>query len=57
MFKRVPAGTELEITQPFSSPGLRLEPHNHCVPLLDVIDLPRFRTFGEFVSFFTHSVT
>ena len=40
MFKRVPVGTELEITQLLSSPGLRLEPHNHCVPLLDVIELP-----------------
>jgi hypothetical protein len=40
MFKRVPVGIELEITQLLSSPGLRLEPHNHCVPLLEVIDLP-----------------
>jgi hypothetical protein len=39
MLKRVPVGIELEITQLLSSPGLRLEPHNHCVPVLDVIDL------------------
>jgi hypothetical protein len=40
MLKRVPAGRELEITQLLSSPGLRREDHNHCVPLWDVIELP-----------------
>ena len=29
---------ELAITQRFSSPGLSLDPRNHCVPLLDVIE-------------------
>jgi hypothetical protein len=40
MLKRVPAGRELEITQLLSSPGLRREDRNHCVPLLEVIELP-----------------
>jgi len=40
MLKRVPGGRELEITQFLSSPGLRREDRNHCVPLLDVIELP-----------------
>ena len=65
---------ELLITQLFSSPGLKGESKNHCVPLLDLIDLsqtgsdgrklivipflrsfknPHFRTYGEFVDFFT----
>ena len=30
---------ELYITQLFSSPGLRDDPSNHCVPLLDLIEL------------------
>ena len=63
---------ELEIARRFSSPELRREPRNHCVPLLDTLDLPgicdqnlivmpflrpfdepHFRTYGEFVAFFT----
>src|SRR5260221_12932733 len=40
MLKRVRAGGELEITRLLSSPGLRREDRNHCVPLLDVIELP-----------------
>jgi hypothetical protein len=32
---------ELYITQLFSSPGLRDDPSNHCVPLLDLIELPQ----------------
>jgi len=40
MLKKVPVGRELEITQLLSSPGLRRESHNHCVPLLEVIELP-----------------
>lgn len=40
MFKKVPAGSELEIGQFLSSPGLILESHNHCVPLLDILELP-----------------
>ena len=63
---------ELSITRRFSSPGLSLDSRNHCVPLLDVIELegtrpqklmvfpllrpfnrPQFKTFGEFVAFFT----
>lgn len=30
---------ELFITQLFSSPGLKGDPKNHCVPLLDLVDL------------------
>lgn len=40
MFKKVPAGSELEISQFLSSPGLIPESHNHCVPLLDILELP-----------------
>ena len=42
MLKRVPAaaGRELEISQLVSSPRLRHDPRNHCVPLLEVIELP-----------------
>ena len=63
---------ELKIAQMFSSPEVRGEPRNHCVPLLEILELPnafdrrlivmpllrpfnepRFRTYGEFVNFFT----
>src|SRR6266851_8917773 len=65
------APNELLILRMFSSPRLRDDPHNHCVPLLDEIDLsnndrkllvmplyrrfnnPQFKTYGEFVAFFT----
>jgi hypothetical protein len=40
MFKKVPAGLELEISQFLSSPGLMQEPHNHCVQLLEILELP-----------------
>lgn len=40
MFKIVPNGIELEINQFFSSPGLIFESDNHCVPLLDTLELP-----------------
>jgi hypothetical protein len=30
---------ELTLSQLFSSPELAKEPHNHCAPLLDVIEL------------------
>src|SRR6266403_3768401 len=42
MFKKIPAGpgSELEIIQFLSSPGLIPESHNHCVPLLDILELP-----------------
>jgi hypothetical protein len=73
MLKNVPAGEwELEITQYFSSPVVRSNPKNHCVPLLETLELPdtldhklmvmpylrpfdnpQFRTYGEFVDFFT----
>ncbi|KAH9971368.1 hypothetical protein BGW80DRAFT_1322100 [Lactifluus volemus] len=50
---------ELAISQLFSSPELAMEPHNHCAPLLDVIELQSpehqklmMQTFGEFVAFF-----
>jgi hypothetical protein len=35
---------ELSITQRFSSPGLSLDSRNHCVPLLDVIELEGTRS-------------
>jgi serine/threonine protein kinase len=60
---------ELSISRRFSSVELVGDRRNHCVPLLDVIELdghrlmvfpllrpfnrPRFQTFGEFVAFFT----
>jgi hypothetical protein len=31
---------ELRITWLFSSPGVVQDPHNHCVPLLDIIEIP-----------------
>ena len=34
---------ELIITQLFSSRELALDPRNHCVPLLDVIEIPKNR--------------
>jgi hypothetical protein len=40
MFKTVPSGSELEISQFLSSPELIPESHNHCVPLLDILELP-----------------
>ena len=75
MLKSVHVGRgqqELEIARTVSSPELRRHPYNHCVPLLDVLELPdtldrklmvmpflrpfdepSFRTYGEFVNFFT----
>jgi len=38
---------ELLITQLFSSPGLKGNPKNHCVPLLDVVDLSHIRPDGR----------
>lgn len=35
---------ELSITQRFSSPGLSLDSRNHCVPLLDVIEIEGTRS-------------
>jgi hypothetical protein len=40
MVKTVPSGSELKISQFLSSPGLVSESHNHCVPLLDILELP-----------------
>jgi len=40
MLKRVSTARELEISQLVSSPRLRHDPRNHCVPLLEVIGLP-----------------
>lgn len=43
MLKSIPARRgqqELEIARIFSSPELRRHLRNHCVPLLDVIELP-----------------
>jgi len=75
MLKIVPARgrqQELEISRRLSSFELKREPRNHCVDLLDTIELsdardrklivmpllrpfddPHFRTYGEFVAFFT----
>ena len=61
---------ELKINKLFSTEPLASNPRNHCVQLLDVIELPgdppilvqpmlrpfdkpRFRTYGEFVAFFS----
>ncbi len=38
---------ELLITQLFSSPGLKGDPKNHCVPLLDLVDLSRISPDGR----------
>jgi hypothetical protein len=42
MLKSVPVRgqQELEIARTVSSPELRRHPHNHCVPLLDTLELP-----------------
>jgi len=40
MLKRVSTARELEISQLVSSPRLRHDPRNRCVPLLEVIGLP-----------------
>ena len=53
MFKKVlPAEGphELNINQLFSSPELARAPHNHCAPLLDVIELQRLGTQKLMVS-------
>ena len=75
MLKRLPREEgpyELEINKFFSTEPLASEPRNHCVRLLDVIELPDdlpilvhpmlrpfsdppFQTFGEFVTFFSHT--
>ena len=63
---------ELEISRLFSTEPLASDPRNHCVRLLDVIELPNdppiivhpllrpfadppFQTYGEFVTFFSHT--
>ena len=38
---------ELSITELFSSPGLRGDPKNHCVPLLELIDLSQTNPDGR----------
>jgi hypothetical protein len=38
---------ELLIAQLFSSPGLRGDPKNHCVPLLDLVDLSKTSPDGR----------
>ncbi len=62
---------ELETNKLFSTEPLASDPRNHCVHLLDVIELPndppiivhpllrpyddpRFQTYGEFITFFSH---
>jgi hypothetical protein len=60
---------EFEINKLFSAEFLASNPRNHCVQLLDVIELPndppilvhlmlrfdkpRFQTYGEFLTFFS----
>ena len=63
---------ELEINKLFSAEPLASDPRNHCVRLLDVIELPNdppiivhpllrpfanppLQTYGEFVTFFSHT--
>ena len=75
MLKKLPTEEgpyELEINKLFSTEPLVSDPRNHCVRLLDVIELPNdppiivhpllrpfadppLRTFGEFVTFFSHT--
>jgi hypothetical protein len=38
---------ELLITQLFSSPGLKGDPKNNCVPLLDIVDLSQTGPDGK----------
>ena len=38
---------ELLITELFSSPGLKGDSRNHCVPLLDLIDLSQIKPDGR----------
>ena len=38
---------ELLITQLFSSPGIKGDPKNHCVPLLDLVDLSQTGPDGK----------
>jgi hypothetical protein len=38
---------ELLITQQFTSPGLKEDPKNHCVPLLDLVDLSKTSPAGR----------
>jgi hypothetical protein len=50
MFKKVlpeEGPYELSITQLFSSPGLKGDPKNHCVPLLDLVDLSQTGSDGR----------
>jgi hypothetical protein len=50
MFKKVlpeEGPHELLISQLFSSPGPKGDPKNHCVPLLDVIDLSQTKPDGR----------
>ena len=50
MFKKVlpeEGPHELLITQLFSSPGLKGDPRNHCVPLLDVVSLSQTSPDGR----------
>ena len=39
MFKKI-ARNQLNINQYLCSPVLMREPHNHCVPLLEILELP-----------------
>jgi hypothetical protein len=39
MIKKISAGSELELSRFLSSPGLRHESHNHCVPLLEILEI------------------
>ena len=39
IFKKI-ARNQLEINQYLCSPGLMRDPHNHCVPLLEILELP-----------------
>lgn len=39
-FKHAVNGEEAKLTKYFFSPPIRDDPNNHCVPLLDVMDIP-----------------
>ena len=72
MLPREEGPYELEISKLFSTEPLASDPRNHCVRLLDVIELPDdppiivhpllrpfadppLQTYGEFVTFFSHT--